>query len=238
MMQRPYRPSTYSIHRSMPERLPYVAEPMTLADIGQVMEIEQVAFPAPWSPRAYRYEITENDHSTMLVVRPWPASGGRLVRLTRHFGLVKPGPVLGYAGLWLLVDDAHICTIAVHPLWRRQGLGEMLILSLLERGMELGALRATLEVRVSNQAAQGLYRKYGFEIVSRRKRYYSNDNEDAYIMATPPFETPAFQRNLNQRRAQLYRRLQAGGENPAKADPIRTSAPNWWRRPARRDRPG
>ncbi len=208
----------------MAERLPYVVEPMTLADIGQVMEIEQVAFSTPWSPRAYRYEITENEYSTMLVVRPRAARGGRLVRLGRPLGLAKPGPVLGYAGFWLLVEDAHICTIAVHPLWRRQGLGEMLILSLLERGMELDALRATLEVRVSNRAAQGLYRKYSFGIVSRRKRYYANNNEDAYIMATPPFETPAFQRNLNRRRAQLYTRLQAGGEGLPATDAIRITA--------------
>jgi ribosomal-protein-alanine N-acetyltransferase len=208
----------------MPERLPYVVEPMTLADIGQVMEIEQVAFSTPWSPRAYRYELTENDHSTMLVVRPRAAPGGRLVRLKRPLGLAKPGPVLGYAGFWLLVEDAHICTIAVHPLWRRQGLGEMLILSLLERAMELDALRATLEVRVSNRAAQALYRKYSFEIVSRRKRYYANNNEDAYIMATPSFEAHAFQRNLNRRRAQLYTHLQAGGEGLPATDAIRITA--------------
>jgi ribosomal-protein-alanine N-acetyltransferase len=208
----------------MPKRLPYAVEPMTLADIGQVMEIEQLAFPTPWSPRAYRYEITENDYSTMLVVRSRTAPGGRLVRLGWPLGLAKPGPVLGYAGFWLLVEDAHICTIAVHPLWRRQGLGEMLILSLVERAMELDALRATLEVRVSNRAAQALYRKYGFEIVSRRKRYYANNNEDAYIMATPLFETPAFQRDLNRRRAQLYTRLQAGGESLAATDAIRIPA--------------
>jgi [ribosomal protein S18]-alanine N-acetyltransferase len=196
----------------MPERLPYVVEPMTLADIGQVMEIEHLAFPTPWSPRAYRYEITENEHSTMLVVRPRAAPGGRLARLGRPLGLVKPGPVVvGYAGFWLLVEDAHISTIAVHPLWRRQGLGEMLILSLLERAVALDARRATLEVRVSNGGAQALYRKYSFEIVSRRKRYYANNNEDAYIMATPLFETLAFQRNLNRRRAQLHTRLQARG---------------------------
>jgi ribosomal-protein-alanine N-acetyltransferase len=88
----------------------------------------------------------------------------------------------------------------------------------------LDALRATLEVRVSNRAAQALYRKYGFEIVSRRKRYYANNNEDAYIMATPLFETPAFQRDLNRRRAQLYTRLQAGGESLAATDAIRIPA--------------
>jgi ribosomal-protein-alanine N-acetyltransferase len=220
MMHLRYPPSTYSIHKSMPERLPYVVESMTLADVDQVMDIEYLSFSTPWSARAYRYEIAENDHSTMLVVRPRTAPGGRLVQLTRQFGLVKPGPVLGYAGFWLLVDDAHICTIAVHPQWRGQGLGEMLMISLLDRGMELDALRATLEVRVSNRAAQKLYRKYGFEIVSRRKRYYSDNNEDAYIMTTPPFETSAFQMNLNHCRAQLHTRLQSGGEGLSQADSI------------------
>ncbi len=204
----------------MPEQLPYVVEPMTLADIGQVMEIEQASFPAPWSARAYRYEITENDHSSMVIVRPRTAPGGRFVRLTRPLGLAKPSPVLGYAGFWLLVDDAHICTIAVHPLWRRQGLGELLLISLLDRGMELDARRATLEVRVSNGAARHLYHKYGFEIVSRRKRYYSDNNEDAYIMSTPAFDTPGFQRNLNHRRSQLYSHLQAGGGSLSQADSI------------------
>ncbi len=193
----------------MPDHLPYVVEPMTLADLDQVMEIEKVSFSSPWSVRAYRYEITENKHSTMVVVRPAPVADRRISRWLRLLRPRQPGPVLGYAGFWLLVDEAHVSTIAVHPQWRRRGLGELLILSLLERGAQAGARRATLEVRVSNQAAQGLYRKYGFEIESRQRRYYSDNNEDAYLMATPPFDTPAFQANLEQRRAQLYARLQA-----------------------------
>jgi ribosomal-protein-alanine N-acetyltransferase len=123
--------------------------------------------------------------------------------------IVKPCPVLGYAGGWLLVDEIHVSTIAVHPLWRGRGLGELLLISLLERGAELDALRATLEVRISNLAAQGLYQKYGFQIVSRRKRYYADNNEDAYIMITPLFNVPSFQANLNRCRVRLYDRLQA-----------------------------
>ncbi len=192
----------------MPRALPYLVEPMALADIDQVMAIERVAFPAPWSARAYRYEIAENEHSTMLVVRPALGHNGPLMRLRHHLGFAGPGPVLGYAGFWLLVDDAHVCTIAVHPQWRGRGLGELLLLSLLERGMGLGASRATLEVRVSNRAAQELYRKCGFELVARQKRYYTNNNEDAYIMATPAFEVPEFQSHLQDRQGQLYARLQ------------------------------
>ena len=157
----------------MLERLPYVVEPMTLDDIDQVMEIEKIAFSAPWSARAYRYEITQNDHSTMLVVRQARMPTSLLAHLRRRLKLSTsaPAPVLGYAGLWLLVDEVHICTIAVHPQWRGRGLGELLLSSLLVQGKLLGAHRATLEVRVSNNAALELYLKYGFQIVSRRKRY-------------------------------------------------------------------
>jgi ribosomal-protein-alanine N-acetyltransferase len=108
-----------------------------------------------------------------------------------------------------LLNEAHICTIAVQPERRRQGLGELLLIALLDQGMERDARRATLEVRVTNRAAQGLYHKYGFEIVSVRKRYYSDNGEDAYIMTTPPFDTAEFQANLQQRRIQLHKRLRA-----------------------------
>lgn len=193
----------------MSPRLPYTVEPMSLDDLDQVIEIERAAFPTPWSVRAYRFEITQNEHSTMIVVRPAPYIGERFYQWLHSLNLLKPGPVLGYAGSWLLVDDAHVATIATHPHWRRRGLGELLLLSLLERGAEMGAVRATLEVRVSNKAAQGLYQKYGFETVSRRRRYYSDNNEDAFIMATPPFRTPSFQANLHLCRADLHARLQA-----------------------------
>jgi ribosomal-protein-alanine N-acetyltransferase len=195
----------------MSESLSYLVEPMTLDDIDQVMEIEQVSFSAPWSARAYRYEITTNQHSTMLVVRPAVGRASMIERWTRRLRGASPGPVLGYAGFWLLVDEAHICTIAVHPNWRRRGLGELLLLSLLEKGIALHAIRSTLEVRASNHAAQALYLKYGFEIVSRRKRYYTDNDEDAYIMATLPFASPEFQVLLNRCRTELYARLRAEG---------------------------
>ena len=193
----------------MPIELPYVIEPMTLADLNSVMGIERVAFSTPWSARAYRYEITQNEQSTMLVVRPRVHRRGLLAWLRDHLEPAGPDSLLGYAGLWLLMDEAHICTIAVHPDHRREGLGELLLLALLDQGMKLGARQATLEVRVSNLSAQGLYHKYGFEIVSIRKRYYSDNGEDAYIMTTPPFDTSEFQANLQQQRSQLHKRLRA-----------------------------
>ena len=200
----------------MPKPLPYVVEPMRLADINRVLEIEHLSFSAPWSARAYRHEIMQNEHSTMLVVRPAPQQRLAPMRWLRFLSSTAPGPVLGYAGFWLLVDDAHIATIAVHPDWRGRGLGELLLLSLLEEAAKRGAARATLEVRVSNTDAQGLYHKYGFRKISRSKRYYADNNEDAYIMATPPFETPGYRNNLRERRAALLARLreQAGQEEP------------------------
>jgi ribosomal-protein-alanine N-acetyltransferase len=214
----------------MSDRLLFLVEPMTLADLDEVMAIERVSFSAPWSVRAYRYEISENGHSTMLVVRPAPRSNGWLGQLMYRLNVTGRGPVLGYAGFWLLTDDAHIATIAVHPRWRSRGLGELLLLSLFDRGIELGARRATLEVRVSNEAALGLYRKCGLEIVSLRKRYYADNNEDAYIMVTPPFETPAFQANLRKCRTQLHARLKDERANEQRQTsagrPVRQNPPD------------
>ena len=187
--------------------LSYTVEPMKLSDLDQVMRIERLVFSAPWSERAYRYEVTQNEHSTMVVVRPAQYGAGRPMRFLLRLGFFEPPPVLGYAGCWLLVDEIHISTIAVHPEWRGRGLGELLLISLLDRGIELEARQATLEVRASNLTAQALYRKLGFETVSWQRRYYSDNNEDAYVMATPPFATTGFQANLRQCRSQLYARL-------------------------------
>jgi len=191
----------------MLDSIPYLVEPMAISDLDGVMAIERVSFSLSWSERAYRYEIVENEHSTMLVVRLAPRFLGRSVPWLRRLGRGKPGPVLGYAGFWLLVDDAHVATIAVDPGHRGGGLGALLLASLIERAIDLGAQRATLEVRVSNETAKGLYLKYGFEIVERRRRYYSDNNEDAYLMATPSFESPDFQQTLRRNTAALARRL-------------------------------
>ncbi len=151
--------------------LPYRIELMRTADIAQVMHIEQASFPAPWPATAYRYDLTKNDLATYLVLR--------LLRPRRASLL------LGYGGFWLMVDEAHISTIAVHPQWRRRGLGSMLLLALAEVALLRGAERLTLEVRESNTPAQNLYRQYAFAVVGRRYRYYHDNNEDALIMTTP-----------------------------------------------------
>jgi ribosomal-protein-alanine N-acetyltransferase len=115
--------------------------------------------------------------------------------------------VVGYSGMWIMVDEAHITTIAVDPAYRSEGIGELLLLALLERAQDRGAGEATLECRVSNDVAQRLYRKYTFRDAGIRKRYYSDDGEDALIMTSEPLVSPIFQRVLARNRTVLFDRL-------------------------------
>src|SRR5947208_14912785 len=116
-------------------------------------------------------------------------------------------PLSGYAGLWLMVDEAHVTTIGVHPDHRGRGAGELLFLGLADIAQEMHAFRMTLEVRVSNTSAQALYRKYGMENAGVRKRYYSDNGEDAYIMWSEPINSPQFRSRTGRLRAELTERM-------------------------------
>jgi ribosomal-protein-alanine N-acetyltransferase len=154
--------------------------PMTLADLPQVLEIDRLSFPQPWSEQSYRFELQENQHSHFIVaLAPRPDPRRWWQRLTHRRPALRQ--VIGYGGLWLVVDEAHINTLAVHPDWRGRGIGEQLLLALLEYARSQHARTATLEVRLSNQLAQQLYRRHGFAEVGRRPRYY-RDGEDALLM--------------------------------------------------------
>jgi ribosomal-protein-alanine N-acetyltransferase len=177
--------------------LPYTIEPMEVRDIPEVMEVERLCFSLPWSSRAYRYEIEENSLSTYLVARP--AQPGRPQRLWDRVKQTLPGvdvrgPILGYGGFWMMVDEAHISTLCVRPEYRRRGIGELLLLTMIELAEEKNATAVTLEVRISNSAAEALYEKYGFTVQGRRYRYYTDNGEDAYIMTTPRITTKGYQR--------------------------------------------
>lgn len=190
--------------------LPYVVEPMRLRDIGEVMEIEHTSFPSPWSARAYRHELLENDLSHYFVVRQRQTerAGSRLLaRIHRSLGVGKRPPILGYGGFWMMAGEAHISTIAVQPDWRRRGIGELLLVAMLDRATELEASMATLEVRVSNVVAQNLYRKYGFQQVGLRRRYYRDSNEDALIMSTERLTSANFQSHFQPLKRALREKL-------------------------------
>ena len=138
--------------------------PMSHEDLDRVLEIDRQSFSVPWTARSYRFELERNPVSRLFVAE-------------------YEGRVVGYIGLWELIDEGHISTLAVAPGYRRRGIASRLIetglRSLAERGVEL----ASLEVRESNNAAQELYRGFGFEVAGRRRAYYRDNREDALIMS-------------------------------------------------------
>jgi [ribosomal protein S18]-alanine N-acetyltransferase len=117
--------------------------------------------------------------------------------------------LVGYAGLWLMVDEAHVTTIGIHPSHRGHGAGELLFIGLADIAQQMRAHRITLEVRVSNLSAQALYRKYGLEIAGVRKRYYSDNGEDAYIMWSEALDSPEYEARVSALRKQLADRMKA-----------------------------
>lgn len=161
-----------------------VLAPMTVQDIPRVLEIERESFRTPWPTDAYTHELKENRLATYVVAR----LEDRLV---------------GYAGMWVILDEAHITTIAVEPHFRGQHIGERLLIGLIQAAMERGARWMTLEVRRSNGAAQSLYRKYGFREIGTRKGYYSDNREDAIVMWTGNLRERDFQERLRQLRREI-----------------------------------
>lgn len=136
---------------------------MTIDDLDDVREVEVSSFTLPWSREAFFNELTKNQFANYLV-------------------LEVDHKVVGYCGVWIIVDEAHITNIAILPDYRGMKLGEALMGKVMELARDLGALRMTLEVRVSNERAQNLYRKFGFEDGALRKQYYTDNMEDALVM--------------------------------------------------------
>lgn len=161
-------------------------EPMTLDDLPAVHAIERASFTTPWPDDAYRSELQTNRLASYLVAR-------------------IEDEVVAFAGIWLMVDEAHITTFAVHPAWRRRGIGERLLLAILDGAIARQAREATLEVRLSNVAARRLYEKFGFRPVGLRPRYYTDNGEDALIMTTEPLAAPPMAERLARLRADLER---------------------------------
>lgn len=140
-----------------------IVRSMTLDDLPRVVEIDRASFTLPWPEHSYRFELRENP-----AARCWVAE--------------VDGLVVGLLVIWLIEDEAHVATIAVHPAYRGRGVGRQILSEGLRDAVRRGAVAATLEVREHNEVAINLYRQFGFEIVGRRKRYYHDTNEDALIM--------------------------------------------------------
>ncbi|KOO42279.1 ribosomal protein S18-alanine N-acetyltransferase [Priestia koreensis] len=136
---------------------------MDVNDIDQVVGIEQLSFSTPWSKEAFVNELTQNQFSKYVVME-------------------ENDVIIGYCGLWVIIDEGHITNVAILPSHRGQGLGEKLMRKVMELSMEFGARTLTLEVRVSNHVAQSLYKKLGFEAGGLRRNYYTDSQEDALVM--------------------------------------------------------
>lgn len=160
-------------------RAPVVLRRMRLEDIPAVHALDTLSFTLPWSERSFRFEIAENP-----AAHAWVAEAS--------------AEIIGMLVAWLLVDEIHIATLAVHPDWRGAGVGSRLVAQALAELIPLGAKTALLEVRRSNLAAQRLYRRFGFEVVGVRKRYYQDNFEDALLMTLDDVTGVQLQQTLKQ----------------------------------------
>ncbi len=202
--------------------MPWSLRPMHEGDITQAVEIDRDAFPENKYAPSFRRDLRErgyvhyfvavshnavyNDYARAHGLSLHPVNtAGRRSRGGRLAGAVKrllgvgtdswpttDELIAGYLGLWAVIDEGHVTTVGVRRTHRGQGIGELLIIGAVEASKLLNCRSVTLEVRVSNEIAQNLYKKYGFKIVGQRKRYYSDNGEDAYIMTTDPIDTPDY----------------------------------------------
>ena len=137
--------------------------PMVMTDVDGVMAVEQDSFLTPWSRSAFEEELAQN-------------------RLARYIVAVENGEIVGYAGTWLVINEAHVTNVAVSGQRRREGIGRLLMQKLMDLARENDMESMTLEVRVSNAAARHLYEQLGFVEAGIRKNYYSETKEDALIL--------------------------------------------------------
>jgi ribosomal-protein-alanine N-acetyltransferase len=159
-------------------------EPMRHTDLDAVVRIDRRCFPSPWLPTSYLTELS-NRAACYLVARIGQ-------------------DIVGYAGLWVIMDEAHITTLAVDPEQQRRKIGERMLLALLDEAILRGASHVTLEVRESNRAAQRLYCKYGFHNAAIRKSYYTDNGENALVMWCEEINTPMYAQRLRSLHHDVY----------------------------------
>ena len=168
------------------KKLSYYVRLMHEEDIAQVTEIDHESFPSEWPPMNYERELQSWLSHCIVACKECdepPPSGKEYI--------------MGFAIFWMMADEAHITNLAVRKIRRRQGIGELLLISMIDMARELNAHNLTLEVRASNIAAQSLYSKYIFTRVGLRRRYYTDNKEDAVLMATESISSTSFQLLLN-----------------------------------------
>ncbi|MFC1846136.1 ribosomal protein S18-alanine N-acetyltransferase [Chloroflexota bacterium] len=204
----------------------YTIRPMEDKDIPQVLDVDREAFPTQWPHPTYssmKHEIRNRLAYYIVACRPnkitWETNENQSTNRTiwdkmrnlpyvlingSFANEVLPPPsrdyIMGMAGFWLMAGEVHITTIGVRNTYRQQGVGERLLISIIDMAIPMKADIVTLEVRLSNEQAQKLYEKYGFANVGLRKKYYSDNGEDAIIMTTNPISSPSFKTHFEQLR--------------------------------------
>jgi ribosomal-protein-alanine N-acetyltransferase len=208
----------------------YSVRPMSADDIPQVSEIDREAFPTEWPPPSFKRELSSSmvrylvalDECRRMVSDPtMPNRSGweSLVAGIRRMLGKNDSPaavttaqdtqfIVGYASIWMMVDESHLTSIAVRQSHQHQGIGEMLLIAIIKVSLQMKAQVVTLEVRASNRSAQALYAKYGFKSVGIRRRYYTDNSEDAVIMTTDKITSPAYQAKLLDMEAKYVERHQ------------------------------
>jgi ribosomal-protein-alanine N-acetyltransferase len=210
----------------------YAVRPMQIEDVPQVSEIDKEAFPTQWPPPSFRRDLNsrlirylvaleESSPCRSTEVNKSKAKGNlpRLVSLISHLLKKEHSPsdegsqnkqnILGYASMWLMVDEAHLTSIAVRETHRQRGIGELLLISIINLAAQLKAQVVTLEVRQSNLSAQALYEKYGFTKVGMRRGYYSDDGENAVIMNTEKITSAPYQARFQELKQDYIKRWAA-----------------------------
>jgi len=201
--------------------LSYYIRPMTRDDLADVTEIDREAFSTQWPPADYAYEFKNRmahylvacDSTIPIMQDGDERKSGKIKSWFTHLfrrdtanDNQKPAPrhhIVGFAGFWVMAGEAHITSIAVREQYRQKGIGELLMIAVIDLAMTLNSTVVTLEVRVSNSNAQNLYTKYGFNKVGERKNYYldrspsGDSREDAYIMTTDDIMSSAYQELLH-----------------------------------------
>jgi [ribosomal protein S18]-alanine N-acetyltransferase len=190
--------------------LPYALRPMEDGDLDQVSAMEREAFPTLWPPTTYRRELKNRmaEYSVcvrddeFVTIQPPPGKKGLLGlfgRRNKPQQSVERQLLVGFVGVWYMAGEAHIVSVAVREAYKRKGLGELLVIGAIEMAMRRDCQVVTLEARVSNDPAIALYRKYGFNEVGLRRRYYSDNGEDAIIMTTDKLTSPEYEKLLDDR---------------------------------------
>jgi len=167
----------------------FTITPMTPQHVAAAVNLEQQAYIDTPPQRSYLHELLHNPIAHYFVLEPAGQSW-----------------VIGVGGIWLIAHEANVMTIAIHPKWQRLGLGQWLLLNLIEESQQLNAETVTLEVRPSNTTAITLYKKYGFQEVGHRTSYYK-DGEDALILTTSLIISTEYQALLAKRKQILAQRL-------------------------------